>query len=164
MLYAAAGFVGIFIIAQVIVFPVLDKRERLTRMIEANTRTLSEIQLLASELQAIKLRAEVARKRIVANKKGFTLFSFLDRVAGETQLKDRITYMKPSTLSPKDSPYKISLVEMKLQAITLEQLVLYLHKIETSENTIHINRISITKPGKAKGTIDAVMKIESFTT
>ena len=112
----------------------------------------------------VRIEQTGARNRIAAQKKGFTLFSFLDRIAGETRLKDRIAYMKPSTSSPKDSPYKISLVEMKLQAITLEQLVLYLHKVETDANAIHIKRISIVRAGKDQDHINAVMEIESFTT
>jgi general secretion pathway protein M len=90
------------------------------------------------------------------------LFSFLDRVAGQTRLKDRIAYMKPSTATPKNSPFKISTVEMKLQAITLEQLVAYLYKVETSENAVHIKRISLVKAGKNKSLITAIMEIESF--
>ena len=164
MLFIASGFIGLFIIFQFIVFPVLDKRTRLNRVVEAKARTLSEIQVLASEFSAIKNRSDDARKRISEKKKGFTLFSFLDRIAGETKLKDRIAYMKPSTLTPKDSPYKISMVEMKLQTITLQQLISYLHKVETDENSIHIKRISIVRTGKDKGTVNAVMEIESITT
>ena len=164
MLYIAGGFIGLFVIAHVIVFPVLEKRARLERSLEDRTRILAELEVLATEFNTIKQRSDNTRQRIAAKKKGFTLFSFLDRIAGETRLKDHIAYMKPSTLSPKGSPYKISLVEMKLQTITLEQLVLYLHRVETDENAIHIKRISIVKTGKAKGHINAVMEIESFTT
>ena len=164
MLYVAAGFIGLFVIVQFVIFPVIDKRTRLKRAITAKTKVLSELQVLATEFNTIRQRSDDARNRIAAKKKGFTLFSFLDRIAGETRLKDRIAYMKPSTSSPKDSPYKISAVEMKLQAITLEQLILYLHKVETDANAIHIKRISIVRAGKAKGHINAVMEIESFTT
>ncbi len=164
MLSVAGGFIGLFVIAQFVVFPLIDKRARLNRVITAKTRVLAELQVLAMEFNSIRQRSEGARKRIAAKKKDFTLFSFLDRIAGDTRLKDRIAYMKPSTFSPKDSPYKISLVEMKLQTITLEQLILYLHKVETDENAIHIKRISIVKTGKAQGHINAVLKIESFTT
>jgi len=164
MLYVAGGFIGLFVIAQFVVFPLIDKRARLDRAITAKTRVLAELQVLAMEFNTIRQRSEGARKRIAAKKKNFTLFSFLDRIAGETRLKDRIAYMKPSTSSLKDSPYKIALVEMKLQVITLEQLILYLHKVETDENTIHIKRISIVKAGKDRGHINAVMEIESYTT
>ena len=162
MIYVAAGFIGIFLIFQFMVFPLIDKRERLQRALLANSRAATEIQTLAAEYNNIKKQSDSARKRVSEKKTGFTLFSFLDRVAGKTRLKDRIAYMKPSTATPKNSPFKISTVEMKLQAITLEQLVSYLYKVETSENAIHIKRISIVKTGKNKSLITAVMEIESF--
>jgi len=162
MIYAAAGFIGIFLIFQFGVFPLVDKRERLQRALVTKTRTVTEIQTLAAEFTNIKKQSDSTRKRIAKEKTGFTLFSFLDRVAGQTKLKDRIAYMKPSTTTPKNSPFKISTVEMKLQAITLEQLVAYLYKVETSENAVHIKRISLVKAGKNKSLITAIMEIESF--
>lgn len=164
MLYLAAGFVGLFLIVRLIVFPVFDERTRLQRVLAAKTATLADIRVLAAEYIALKDRSDVALQRISRKQDGFTLFSFLDRMAGETNLKDRIAYMKPSTQTPKDSPYKISLVEMKLQTITLEQLVVYLHRVETDASAIQVRRISIVKTGKGKPFIDAVMEIESYTT
>jgi general secretion pathway protein M len=162
MIYVAAGFIGLFLIFQFGVFPLVDKRERLQRALETKTRAIAEIETLAAEFNNIKNQSDSARKRIAKEKTGFTLFSFLDRVAGQTRLKDRIAYMKPSTATPKNSPFKISTVEMKLQAITLEQLVAYLYKVETSENAVHIKRISLVKAGKNKSLITAIMEIESF--
>ena len=69
--------------------------------------------------------------------------------------------MKPSTSVQKDSPYKISQVEMKLQSLTLEQLTTYLHMIETSKNMVYIKRLSILKTGKQEGFIDAVIQVET---
>ena len=44
MIYAAAGFIGIFVIFQFGVFPLVDKRERLQRALVAKTRTVTEIE------------------------------------------------------------------------------------------------------------------------
>ncbi len=162
MICAAAGFIGIFLIFQFGVFPLVDTRERLQRALVTKTRTVTEIQTLAAEFTNLKKQSDFTRKRIAKEKAGFTLFSFLDRVAGQTRLKDRIAYMKPSTTTPKNSPFKISTVEMKLQAITLDQLVAYLYKVETSENAVHIKRLSLVKAGKNKSLITAIMEIESF--
>lgn len=162
MIYAAAGFIGLFLIFQFGVFPLVDKRERLQRALVAKSRALTEIETKAAEFKQIRLQADSARKRMASQKTGFTLFSFLDRVAGQTRLKDRIAYMKPSTATSKNSSFKISTVEMKLQAITLEQLVAYLYKVETSENAVHIKRMSLVKTGKDKRLITAIMEIESF--
>lgn len=164
MLYLAAVVICLFIIVRLVAFPVFDKRAHLERVLDAKTATLADIRTLAAEYAALENRSAAALQRISRKEAGFTLFSFLDRMAGETNLKDRIAYMKPSTQTRKDSPYKISLVEMKLQTITLEQLVVYLHRIENDASAIQVRRISIIKTGKGKGQIDAVMEIESYAT
>ena len=69
--------------------------------------------------------------------------------------------MKPSTSAQKNSPYKISQVEMKLQGITLRQLTTYLHMVELSKNMVYIKKLSILKTGKPKGFVDAVLQVET---
>ena len=90
------------------------------------------------------------------------MFSFLDQLAGEAGVKDRISYMKPSTKVEKNSPYKISRVEMKLDAITLKQLTTYLYGVETSKNMVDIKRISISKKDKKQGLLTAVLQVETL--
>ncbi|KKK54471.1 hypothetical protein LCGC14_3084410, partial [marine sediment metagenome] len=92
----------------------------------------------------------------------YTLFSFLDRLAGEAGIKDRIAYMKPSTSTTTNGRYKISSVEMKLESISLEELVTYLYKTETSKNLVNIKRISISKTGTEREFLNAILHVETF--
>ena len=158
----AAGFIGLFIIMQFLVFPMLDKKKTLKARLRSEKKTLVEMQLLKAEFDAIEKNARSLQRRIAGKKKGFSLFSFLDENAGKTGLKDRIAYMKPSSASSKDGPYRVSTVEMKLQQISMEQLVNYLHAVETSPNMISVRRLSISKGGKEKSFIDAVMEFETI--
>ncbi|QTA93227.1 type II secretion system protein GspM [Desulfonema magnum] len=160
--FAGGAFVCLFILLQFIVFPFMEKKERLERNLLSKTKTLEEMRALQSEYNVLTKQAELSKIRFARKKKGFTLFSFLDRLAGEAGIKDNIAYMKPSKSDKKDSPFKLSLVEMKLQGINLKQLTPYLHKIETSENSVFIRKISITKKGKEKGFINAVLQVETF--
>ena len=162
MVVAAAGFIVIFLVCQLMVFPVIDKKERLQRSLAASSRDLAKIQAVADEYNRLQQQSSFARKQLTARETGFTLFSFLEKMAGATRLKDRIAYMKPSDSAPKNSPFKISTVEMKLEAITLEQLVDYLYKLETSEHALQVKRISIVKAERAKGLLSATMEIESY--
>jgi general secretion pathway protein M len=95
---------------------------------------------------------------------GFTLFSFLDTLAGQVGLKDRIAYMKPSKTTLENTPYTLSVVETKLQNITMKQLTSYLYRIETSNNLVRVKGLSISKTGKQAGTVDAVLLAETFDT
>ena len=69
--------------------------------------------------------------------------------------------MKPSTSTGPGS-YKESLVEMKLEAISLSQLLDYLYKIEAPENLVNIKRISIKETKAKSGYLDTILQVMTF--
>ena len=161
-IWVALGLIGIFVITQLIIAPLLDKRKRLIRGIQVNTEVYRDIRILKKEYEALKKRADTATKSMRTRSKGFTLFSFLDQLAGQAGLKDNIAYMKPSTTNHENSPYRTSVVETKLQAVTLERLTAYIHMIETSNNMVSLKRLSISKKSKRTGYVDAVLLAETI--
>ncbi len=161
-IYGGCCAVLLFILVRLIIFPTVDKRQHLRRALQVKTKMLEEMIALKSEYDVISTEADVSKVRFANREKGFTLFSFLDRLSGEAGIKNNIVYMKPSTSVHKNSPYKISLVEMKIQGLTLEQLTVYLHMVETSENSVNIKRLSISKKNKQEGFIEAILQVETF--
>ena len=159
--YAMSGAVLVFIIIQFIVFPSFDREKRLKRELQAKSEALREMIVLKSDYGEIEKRTHASSVRFANREKGFTLFSFLDRLTGEARIKEYVTYMKPSTTVQKNSPYKVSQVEMKLQGLTLQQLTTYLYMVETSKNMIYVKRLSIVKTGKQEGFMDAVLQVET---
>ena len=160
-IYVLSGAICLFILLQFIIFPSFDKRKGLKRVLQAKTDMLEEMTALKSEYNTIKKRTELSKLRFEKREKGFTLFSFLDKLTGKAGIKNHVIYMKPSTSVQKNSPFKISQVEMKLQGLTLKQLTSYLHMVETSKNMANIKRLSISKTGKQEGFIDAVLQVET---
>jgi general secretion pathway protein M len=157
----AAGVIGIFLIVTFIVEPFLSKTDQLKKSLHDKAVMLEQMRQLQSEYGMLSQKAEVSKALFSRRQKGFKLFSFLDQLAGEAGIKDHISYMKPSTKVEKNSPYKISRVEMKLDAITLKQLTTYLYGVETSKNMVEINRISISKMDKKQGLLTAVLQVET---
>jgi len=160
--YAASGFICLLVLIQFMVFPLIDRRERLGRMLQDKQKRLEEIGVLKSEYDTARKEAELLLKGLSEREGDFSLFSFLDQRAGQTGVKGYITYMKPSLSEQKDSQYKTSLVEMKLQAVTIDQLMSYLYEIETSKNMVRIKRIAISRTGKQERFINAVLQVETF--
>ena len=163
-IYAASGIICLFVIILFTVFPTIDKIEQQERALQVKTKMLEEMVALKSEYDAIKKNTDVSKVQFARRERGFTLFSFLDKLSGEAGIKDHIAYMKPSTSVQKNSPYKISKVEMKLQGLTMQQLTSYLHMVETSKNMVRIKKLSISKTGKQEGFIDAVLQVETSET
>lgn len=155
------GFIGIFVLVQAVVFPFMDARERLQRSLGTYTKNYDEIKQLRLKYLELQQHADSSKARFSRRQRGFTLFSFLDRLAGQVGIKDRITYMKPSSTKQKDAPYSLSLVEMKLNGVTMEQITGFLYQIETSPNMIHVRRLSLNKREEKEGLLEVILQVET---
>ncbi len=158
---AAVAVIGIFLIAQFVVEPLFSRMEQKKKNLRAKAVMLEQMRQFQAEYESLTQKTKISRSRFQNRQKDFTLFSFLDRLAGEAGIKDRISYMKPSKKVQKNSPFKIAQVEMKLEAITLEQLTNYLYGVETSKNIVDVTKISISKQETKQGLITAVLQVET---
>ena len=161
LILSAGCLITAFILFQLLIFPYFDNRERLKRGITAKEEGLRQIIALQVEYQTLKRNSLKIEDMLSKREKGFTLFSFLERAANEAKVKDHIKYMKPSTGKLTGS-FKESMVEMKLETITMRQLVDTLFRIETSGGLIVIKRISIIGNKKKAGYLDAVFQVLTF--
>ena len=162
--YAATGALGVFALLQFVLFPALDKRDQPKRQLHVKRSALVEMRKLQADYHAIQQQSEQLKRRYTNRTKDFTLFSFLDRLASDTGIKDHIAYMKPSSSVQKNQSYKVLTVEMKLQGVGLDELTKYLYGIETSQNIVVIKRASFVKKGKDKGALDVVLQVETIET
>ena len=157
----AAGVIAIFLIVTLIVEPFLSRTEELKENLQDRAATLEQMRQLQSEYARLTQKTEVSKALFSRRQKGFKLNSFLVQLAGETGIRNNISSMKPSTRVQQNGPYKISRVEMKLDAVTLKQLATYLYGVETSKNMVDIKRISISKKDKKQGLLTAVLQVET---
>ena len=160
-LWAAVVFIAIFVFLQFLVFPFFENKRRIKRGVKAKEAGLREMAELRAEYDAFQKGSQVMDKTLATRKSGFTLFSFLEGAAGDAGVKTYIKSMKPS-ISPGPGPYKESLVEMTLEAITLQQVVDYLYRIESPENVVRIKRISIKENKRGSGSLDAILQVVTF--
>lgn len=153
--------VAVFLVVQLAVFPFLDRKNRLVRGVEARERGLAEMMLLAGEYEMRRQETRDVARTLAERPADFTLFSFLERAATATAVRGNINYMKPSTTQTA-GPYRELMVEMKLEKITLGQLVDYLYSIESIENLINIKRLAITEYRQETGYMDAVIQVVTY--
>ena len=163
-IWIAAGVIAAIIVSQFVVSPLVEKRRQLNRQLAAQGQALQEMLVLKAEYEELKTRADAEQGRMAGRSQEFTLFSFLDSLAGQVGLKDRIAYMKPSRTPVENSSYEMSVVETKLEGITMKELSAYLYSIETSDNVVRVKGLSITKSGKQAETVDAVLMVETLDT
>ena len=164
IVYGAGVLIAAFILVQLIIVPVFERRDELQRKLSAKQQTLSEMQELRGEYQQLQQKITASRNQFDRRPANFTLFSFMDRLAGQTGIKQHVSYMKPSTTVNDDTGVTLSRVEMELQGISLKDLTKYLYNVETSKNMVMIKRLSISRTGRESGLIDAVVQAETVET
>jgi len=149
-------FVLCFFVLQLVILPLLDVRTNLETSIEKKSRELEKIKQLKGEYQQLKVQEGGIQAMIADRSPGFTLFTFLDKQVTEAQVKKQIKYMKPSTEEGDDNLNE-SMVEMKLQRITLNALVSFIMLVESEENVVSIRRISVQESGNEQGYLDVIL-------
>jgi general secretion pathway protein M len=154
----------LFLLIQFVIAPVFDRNAQMRRSVQAKTTMLAEMQRLKADHDGLKSTAKQSEARFARRDKGFTLFSFLDQLAGQARVKERVSYMRPTKTEQKNSTLKLSRVEMKLEAITLEQLATFLHGVESSKNMLSVSKLSITRRDQKEGLLDAILQVETLET
>lgn len=159
---AALLLIGILMVAEWGVFPVIRHRKSLDQAIHAKAIELEEMIGLQKIHALLKQDVEGIRSRLAQREKNFSLFSYLDHSAGNAGIKERIAYMKPSGSDIQRSDFKVFQVEMKLQSISLHQLSAFLFGVETSENLVRVKKASIARIGQSAEGIDAILWVETI--
>lgn len=160
-------FLGIFILACFVILqfgvgPYLDSSRKLDRALTNRHADIVELKLLQQNYRELQAEAGGIKEKINTRDPRFSLFSFLDGQASAAEVKDFISYMKPSTSETRESELLKSVVELKLQEVSLSRLVTFLEGIESSENVVFIQRMSIQENSQNEGLLDVILQIATF--
>ena len=155
-------FLIVFIGVQFIYSPSIGKRNDLERILLEKQASLEEMALLQQKFLAVSNNFDTKTKTIANKRKGFSLFSFLDSQAQQSGVKENVAYMKPFTKKIEKSVYILATVKVKLKEVYLKGLVDFLYHIELSNNGVTITSLSLTKAGKEKEKLDAVIETQTL--
>jgi len=98
----------LFLLIQFAIAPVFSHRAQVQQAVKSKTLMLAEMHRMKAEHDSLKSRTRQSEARFTRRDKGFTLFSFLDQLAGQSRIKERVNYMRPSKIEQKNSALKLS--------------------------------------------------------
>jgi type II secretory pathway component PulM len=161
--YLSVGgvFVAVFLVFQLAIFPLWDAREKMNQSIRTNERVLKEMAVLGAEYAILKQRAEAVQQALAARAQDFTLFSHLERKAGEIGLKSHIKSINPIK-GMTSATYEESIVEMRLDSITMKQLTDFLYTVESPKDFVRISKISVSKMRENPEYLTATMQALTY--
>jgi general secretion pathway protein M len=157
----AAIFVSIALILQIIVFPFWDAKEKLAKAIKINQKKLGEISELSTEFAALTAKTAAIKSTVSSRGADFTLFSYLEKKATLANVRGRIKYMN-SSKGMQSASFEESLIDMKLEKITIKQLTDFLYYAESPADLVRIKKIAINKMKESPEYLSAQIQISSL--
>ncbi len=123
--------------------PLQTSREQLTRRITAKEKDLSEIQRERDTYLDLKRRLDSNQAAFAPVDSSFNLFAYLQGEISQAVSKEHILSMNPSTKN--SAEFQEEMVEIKLQQLSLPQIVDLVYRVEKGQHPLRFSRLQIKK-------------------
>lgn len=155
-----AAFVFIALILEVIIFPLWDTKAKIRQSLLINQKKLDEVIKLDAEFA--EQEAKILKiKRVTSTRTAdFSLFSYLEKKAAQAGVRGNIKYMN-SSRGTQSAAFEESLIDMKLDKITIKQLTDFLYFAESPADIVRIKRITVSKMKESPEYLSAQLQIVS---
>lgn len=144
-----------------VIDPMLVYSKQLDKQMIAAQRDLQEIQKLQQDYQRQKSILDRLNSQL-KRQKNFSMLSRLEELAKQTDTRGKILYIKPTVSSPNDA-YEEESVEIKMEDVTLEQLIQYLFQIENSPQFMKIKRLYMKPRLDNRQLLSVIFRVSTFT-
>jgi len=163
--FLAAGVIlfGLIVIFQIFARPAISRVGTLKRVVSDKRQLLGELRAKSEQYKTISRELEKVRLEMGHRPEERKILSFVERIQKDTGLMQKVVYMKPSAMTVNDIYERIT-IEIKLQSITLDQLIQFLLKIESSEMTIEIRTLEIKRGALDLDLLETTVQLVSLST
>lgn len=155
---AAALVIAVFLVFQLVISPISNKREVLERGLAEKTEALQEMLSLQSEYFELEKTNSQATSELARRDKKFDLRSSLNRMAKQVGID--VKSVDPS--SREVNGVKIATARVVIKTTTMELFTKYLHQIEYSGDSLRISSMIISRTSKPEGYINVDLKVETI--
>jgi len=140
--------------------PALARTKTLRRVISEKQDELEKLRATSKEYVVLRDRLENVRAKVASQDKEFELLPFTESLIREHGLENKVAAMNQQILDLGQS-HSQTIVEIKLENLTLKQLVDFLRKIESSQALAKIKSLYIKKNMINTEMLDSVIEIHN---
>ena len=151
---------GAFIAFQMIVSPALGRTKTLKRIVSQKREILTDLQVKSKDYNSLKEQLEKIRMSIQDQQKDRKILSSIEHIQKDCGISQNVIDLAPNTMVINDT-YERTDIEVKYGAVTLEQLVQFLMKINSSDMLIGIRSLEIKSDPENPALLDAVIQLIS---
>jgi len=156
----AAAFVLVALILELVIFPLWDANAKIRQTLQINQKKLDEVIKLDAEFSGQEAKIARVKKVMSTRPADFSLFSYLEKKAIQAGVRGNIKYMN-SSKGTQSAAFEESLIDMKLDKITIKQLSDFLYYAESSADLVRIKRITVIKMKESPEYLSAQLQVAS---
>jgi len=156
----AAAFVLVALILELVIFPLWDANAKIRQTLQINQKKLDEVIKLDAEFAGQEAKIARIKKVMSSRTADFSLFSYLEKKAIQAGVRGNIKYMN-SSKGTQSAAFEESLIDMKLDKITIKQLSDFLYYAESSADLVRIKRITVIKMKESPEYLSAQLQVAS---
>lgn len=157
---ASVIFVAIWALFAFAVKPAITRLETLSRVIPEKQDELKKLRAKSREYIFLRDGLGDLRARVASQGEGFELLPFLESLIQEGGLEKKVATMKQQLLQLEPN-YAEIIVEIRLENLTLGQLVDFLWKVESSKVLAKVKSLHIKKSPTNADLLDSVVEIHN---
>jgi type II secretory pathway component PulM len=158
---AGAAVVALIIFMQFALVPFIDGKKKMKRSLALNEATLKEMYRLEAEYSSIRQGESVIQAALSRRAPDFSLFSFVEKKAAEAGLKGNMRSLQPSRPAPAGRFEEVA-AEIRLEKVTLKQVVDFLAAAESVEQAVILKRISVSRSPESPEYLSAQIQLVTF--
>ena len=141
-----------------LVTPYMNAIERLDRRIAAHRHNLVRVEKMSKKINELRLQIANIDSR---QKGGRPLFSLVENLTEQTGVRDQLLLMRPQPVTTQGK-YRQQLVEIRLEKLSLAQLVKLLHAIEYRSGGVQVKSMRVKPRFEDHSLLDVHMVLMSL--
>ncbi len=149
---------GLLLSFQVFIRPSLSRTKTLKRVVLEKREVLANLVTMSREYNSLQEQLERIRKSIANQQKDRKLLSSLESMQRDCGLSKNVVSMSPSTTAISNI-YEKTNVDIKYGAVTWEQIIQLLSKIQSSDMLIGIKYLEIKRSLQNPDLLELVVQL-----
>jgi type II secretory pathway component PulM len=155
------AFLGLLVAFQLLVKPAIHRVRTLKRAVTAEQKTLKELRDKSKEYNVFQSQLERIRQTFQQQEGDRQMLSLIERIQKDCGLLQKVVYMTPTTMAISDIYEKTS-IEVKFKGVTLDQIIQFLLKIESSKLLVGVKSLEINSGLQNSAELDAIIQVASL--
>ncbi|HXF93694.1 MAG TPA: type II secretion system protein GspM [Nitrospiraceae bacterium] len=158
---AGAAVIGAALVFVAAVDPLLERLDRLERQAARKQREIREVAALGAEYAALQARLSRLEDRLPPPGAQFSLVAFVEEVASQTRVRERIVGMQPQPPTATHS-YQETSVDLRLDGVSFSDLLALLVELEQAPYGVQVRHLKLKPKYDAPHLLEANLRVVSY--